>query len=321
MPKATCSSCAREVQRNPRTSRPEIVCNPCRRASPKYQQRKQREANRQPLPEPARVACIICGETFQQGNGRQKYCSLRCRNRRPRNYTAAGLEHRRELDRERDRRRPKRPPRGRLITKPCERCGQPFTSRQYAQVRFCSRQCVGAMRPRRPMAVRIYIPDCKGCGRPFVTRRPSKVTCSAGCYNKTRPGRRGPHCEGCGADIPPQRKRCDDCLAVTRRERRRRDRARSRARRLRIQRERYTLAEIARRDGYLCGLCPRTKRKRDRRVDMTKVAPHPKAPTIDHVVPLDCGGDDTKANVQLAHFLCNSRKGNRGGAEQLRLVG
>lgn len=53
---------------------------------------------------------------------------------------------------------------------------------------------------------------------------------------------------------------------------------------------------------------------------MTQAVPHPKAPTIDHVVPLAEGGHDTRANVQLAHFLCNSIKG-RGGSQQLALIG
>jgi 5-methylcytosine-specific restriction endonuclease McrA len=54
---------------------------------------------------------------------------------------------------------------------------------------------------------------------------------------------------------------------------------------------------------------------------MAKSVPHPKAPTIDHIIPLSAGGDDTKANVRLAHFLCNSRRGNRGDVEQLKLIG
>lgn len=68
--------------------------------------------------------------------------------------------------------------------------------------------------------------------------------------------------------------------------------------------EPYTLAEIAQRDGYCCGLCGGT-------VDMEVPWPDRWAPTVDHVVPLVAGGDDTRANVQLAHFVCNSRKGAR----------
>lgn len=54
---------------------------------------------------------------------------------------------------------------------------------------------------------------------------------------------------------------------------------------------------------------------------MTIRVPNLMAPTIDHVIPISHGGDDTKANVQLAHFGCNNRKSNRGGGEQLALVG
>ncbi len=77
--------------------------------------------------------------------------------------------------------------------------------------------------------------------------------------------------------------------------------------------EPYTLAEIAKRDRYRCQLC-------HLKVDMRLSKPHTRSPTIDHVVPLSEGGDDTRANVQLAHLGCNSRKGV-GGVQQLALVG
>lgn len=78
--------------------------------------------------------------------------------------------------------------------------------------------------------------------------------------------------------------------------------------------EPYTLAEVAERDGDRCGLC-------GRKVDMRRRNPHPLAPTIDHVLPISRGGDDTRANVQLAHRACNIAKGARGGGEQLALIG
>jgi 5-methylcytosine-specific restriction endonuclease McrA len=53
---------------------------------------------------------------------------------------------------------------------------------------------------------------------------------------------------------------------------------------------------------------------------MTKAVPHPKAPTIDHIIPLAHGGDDTRANVQLAHFLCNASAGITG-TKQAALFG
>ena len=68
------------------------------------------------------------------------------------------------------------------------------------------------------------------------------------------------------------------------------------------------------RDKWTCQLC-------GKRVNRKATAPHPHAPTLDHVIPLSEGGEHTETNAQLAHFRCNTRKGNRGGGEQLALIG
>lgn len=73
-------------------------------------------------------------------------------------------------------------------------------------------------------------------------------------------------------------------------------------------------AEIYKRDGYRCQIC-------GKRLAMKQDVPHPKAPTIDHIIPISRGGTHEPANVQAAHFGCNSAKGNCGGGEQLMLVG
>lgn len=75
------------------------------------------------------------------------------------------------------------------------------------------------------------------------------------------------------------------------------------------------LAAIAKRDGYRCGIC-------GGRVDMKLKHPDPGFASLDHVVPIADGGDDLDpANLQLAHLRCNLAKRNRGGEEQLRLIG
>jgi hypothetical protein len=78
----------------------------------------------------------------------------------------------------------------------------------------------------------------------------------------------------------------------------------------------YTPDGIYKRDGWRCQLC-------DGKVDRRLKFPHPRSPSIDHVIPIACGGTDEAANVQLAHFRCNVSKGNRVNinGEQLRLVG
>jgi len=73
----------------------------------------------------------------------------------------------------------------------------------------------------------------------------------------------------------------------------------------------YNRKQIFERDSWKCQLCGRRAR-RD--------APHghPLSATIDHIVPLSVGGEDSPSNVQCAHLRCNSRKSNRFGG-QLRL--
>jgi 5-methylcytosine-specific restriction endonuclease McrA len=65
------------------------------------------------------------------------------------------------------------------------------------------------------------------------------------------------------------------------------------------------------RDGWRCGICHRLV-KRDAK------APHPLSPSLDHIVPLAAGGPHSYANVQCAHFICNSLKSHTGPG-QLRL--
>ena len=66
-------------------------------------------------------------------------------------------------------------------------------------------------------------------------------------------------------------------------------------------------------DGFRCYICKR-------RCDPSKQVPHPKAPTIDHVIPLAAGGSHDPLNCRTACFRCNSRKCAGGGGEQLLLV-
>lgn len=121
-------------------------------------------------------------------------------------------------------------------------------------------------------------------------------------------------CAICGAARPPRNKKyCEAHKAEGKREERRRAHRKRRALERGAKSEPYTLAEIAKRDGFACGICRK-------RVLMNKAVPHPKAPTVDHILPLSRGGDDLKANVQLAHFLCNSIRG-AGGIVQLALIG
>lgn len=278
-----CSVCGKTVQRS-HTSRSEIICRPCRRL------RRQ-------------IQCVTCGVGFEASTVGAKFCSRACSNRAPR-------------DRETTRR-------GRT----CEVCGAIYGA-TYTEQRTCGRICGGKLNarerprpeptPKWPMC-RVYFQECTQCERVFASPQPRTRLCSDECRRArrkiywVRDKRRPPLDQtkfcACGTAIDRKRNKCDACRAETRRRRRRREKNKTRD----VPSESYTLAEIAERDRFRCGLCRK-------RVAMTKVVPHLKAPTIDHVVPIAVGGDDTRANVQLAHFFCNSLK-QAGGSQQLALVG
>lgn len=290
----SCSRCGKCVYVST-TSRSEPVCRSCRREQPApYGTKKQQSS------------CPVCGEQFVPVADRVKTCSRSCGGiLRARLASPPGDPTRRK---------------GRM----CEICGDHYDANHKDQ-RTCGRVCGSELRlrelpPRSPKPVvvatlSIQFPECVQCGKVFATPRRRKF-CSESC-RKARDlaldPRRRPVEERvcrCGAPLGEfGRKLCDPC----RKEARRRNRRRRRAHKRGAVSEPYTLVEIAVRDRNRCGLC-------GKRVAMTKQVPHPKAPVIDHVLPLACGGDDTRVNTQLAHFLCNSIKSD-GGSQQLALVG
>lgn len=55
----------------------------------------------------------------------------------------------------------------------------------------------------------------------------------------------------------------------------------------------------------ICGICGQP-------VDKTLKYPHPMAPCIDHIIPIDRGGHPSDIhNLQLAHWKCNRAKSNK----------
>lgn len=72
--------------------------------------------------------------------------------------------------------------------------------------------------------------------------------------------------------------------------------------------------EIHARDGWTCLLCREP-------IDQGIAWPHPKSPSIDHVIPLSRGGVHTRSNVQSAHLGCNSSKGDRLLAKVIDVMG
>ncbi len=149
---------------------------------------------------------------------------------------------------------------------------------------------------------------CPVCGREFTSPY-SVQTCSRRCggmvaaWKMLRPG------------LPFDR---EEMAAICDR-RKMRGKTQSRARQLRHAQTWDGISddEILERDGWRCQI-PGCKRRPIRK---DAAYPHPRSPSVDHIIPLSLGGDDTAVNKRAAHLVCNVARGNRVGVEQLPLFG
>lgn len=155
-------------------------------------------------------------------------------------------------------------------------------------------------KPRRELPSPAPLPLCAECGATPISRR-NALTCSAEC-SKLRSKR-----------VVQEYRASERGRETYRKIKRRSDQYRKR--KLRADRvDRFDDEEIFERDRWVCQLCGKRARRGAK-------APHPMAPTIDHIIPLSRGGEHSKANVQCAHLQCNARKNVTACGSQLRLIG
>jgi 5-methylcytosine-specific restriction endonuclease McrA len=164
----------------------------------------------------------------------------------------------------------------------CAWCGTTF-SKTLHRTKYCTQACYLAHRKSqyvaKPPHKRTWIAGtCIICDESFVSKY-KDVTCSAECQaaNKAN-GRRN-------RDFNRRGRKSKAFVATVHRD------------------------KVFEWDGYRCHLCGGM-------TDRTKTVPHPKAPTVDHVIPLASGGTHEPTNCRTACFLCNVVKQNQGGGEQ-----
>lgn len=196
----------------------------------------------------------------------------------------------------------------------CPGCSEMFTpTRRTAW--YCARRCKDRVlyvpSPAQPIAR-----ACEFCGGTFHAIRSDARTCSGRCAYGLRIGREYERaCDGCGLDITGRMGNadyCEPCAAV-------RLRAGSDARNASLRggatfRDLVDRQAIFVRDNWRCGLCRK-------RIGKSYRHPHPRSVSLDHIIPLSRGGLHRADNVQAAHLICNLSKNNRGGGEQLLLIG
>lgn len=186
----------------------------------------------------------------------------------------------------------------------CAVCGATFDATYGAQ-RTCGRVCGGVLNARESgrhrqawPSSRVAIRNCVHCNVLFAARG-GRTICSEDCARERTT-------QQTSASIM-RRYRTDP-------EFRDRVNARAQARRadkLGLGSTRITLSYLMQRDKGRCGICRKPVRAKR----------GPMRPSVDHIVPLTNKGRHELANVQLAHYRCNLSKNNRGGGEQLLLVG
>lgn len=156
-------------------------------------------------------------------------------------------------------------------------CGKEFI-RRFNRARFCSSACANKRRLAPPK-------QCPQCGALFEDRyRHRKTFCSRSCWFAS-----------IGATPASERERNTWLNAHARK---------AGSERL----ERIDRQIVFDRDGWRCHICKG-------KIDKRKLAPHPKSASIDHLVPLSCGGAHTYDNVRAAHLGCNSRRSHTGQAQ------
>ncbi len=221
--------------------------------------------------------CAICGAAFTKTTSLHIYCSKYC-------YKRAGYLVKR----------------GPIPARGCAECGTRLPALTVkgdrADRRYCSKRCIkaadyrrhrtvirarqnarhAATHPRRPAI-------CNGCGVRFLAKRVDSKFCSLVCFwswfSKTP-------------------KRQAD-MRTTSRKREAIKRGASTA-------ERVDAVVVFARDGWRCQLCgaETPKSKLGKRSE-------PRAPTVDHIVPLSRGGAHSYRNVQCACLSCNLKKSAR----------
>lgn len=249
--------------------------------------------------------CAVCGVQFQSKRA-AKYCSTRCKDRRP---------------------RPSRVRSRGPVTKwtyTCAVCGKDYHPRHKENCTACSRDCGFKWQSFRQRAlidghrvvVSVLRKKCPTCG---IRHGRNGTYCSDACRPSAPQPRTQGNCRVCGEDFDRRqpgssRYRCSvACADKAKKEARRKgrlspSRKADKKRRKAMARgalgaERVDVTRVFERDGYRCGICGR------KTLASKRGTYHPKAPELDHIVAIALGGSHTYGNVQTACRSCNGAKG------------
>lgn len=245
-----------------------------------------RRANAVPLTK----ACAECGGQFTTTISTKRFCSRLCQRREERRRHRAEKRHYKDYT--------------------CSECGKRYRAnmngKRKGDATYCSIECQGkakAWRYRKVFSCKVPWKECKRCTRTFLGR--GAASHCHRCVDESEPSSRrwvAGYCIRCGDPFVGRWHPMWPCRYCSDRCNKKDGKDRRRARKREAFIEEVWRTKVYERDNWTCRIC-------NKPVDREAQVPEHFAPTLDHILPLALGGDHSYANIQTAHFICNSRKG------------
>jgi hypothetical protein len=214
--------------------------------------------------------------------------------------------------------------------KNCKRCNQSFEARAAGKEQlYCSPICYFLTRHEQTLQARrdAYKEKiCDQCKKSFISNIKAQRFCCDECRrvatlirlkekwrtNNPLPANWNYDCDDCGKIVerdleqgPVNKGRYGRfCLTCTKRRKVARYRKKTVRRQGIVKPGNIHYDEVFARDNGVCWLC-------DEAVDPALPRVSAGGGTIDHVIPISKGGEDTLENCRLAHWSCNNRKSNK----------
>ena len=250
---------------------------------------------------PRECTCEVCGSCFLVISDRvtrlPRACSLECKRVLMRASRAAYADRTRAVE-----------IMCQLNWRTCRQCGGEWLAEHGRVPKLCA-LCRAEKRQRDAIV-------CPGCIRLFVPKGP-QANCSPECRIAAKETRRSVR-RASAHSLKAGGRVCPDCVrpwirargdvSIRCQECRFKRHSISRVRELRKatdQAERVNAGDVFTRDRWVCQLCGK------RTVRSLRGTIHPRAPELDHIVPLSQGGNHVLTNVQCACRSCNAAKGSK----------
>jgi len=156
--------------------------------------------------------------------------------------------------------------------------------------------------------------NCKWCSTEFVTSINSKVYCSRKCVDRRKSLARRQRtqvptvhvliCRACKKQFTGARNNLIFCSTSCRHFYKEDKKRQGDANKWSSSNRPLWRARIFYRDKGICQLCTKP-------IDLLLQHPDPMSYSLDHKIPRSLGGTHEQRNLQAAHLICNSRRGNK----------